>query len=104
MIESYNIVINGDIETLGLITYNITYDGTDYLKEGVLKTHLYIEEIHSLSCDRFRLDGVEVYAETSGSNDIFYIYVFEYESVEILNNGTEFKLEELLEMYKKEVE
>ena len=101
---NFDIVINDEIETLGLITYEIKQEGKELIRSGILKTHLYIEEIHSLSCDRFRLDGIEVYAETSGSNDIFYVYVFEYESVEILNNGTDYKLEELLEMYKKVVE
>ena len=101
---SFDILINDEIETLGLITYEIKREGKELIRSGILKTHLYVEEIHSLECERFRLDGVEVYAETSGSNDMFYVYVFEYESVEILNNGTEFKLEELLEMYKKEVE
>ena len=101
---NFDIVINDEIETLGLKTYEIKQEGNALIRSGILKTHLYIEEIHSLSCDRFRLDGIEVYAETSGSNDIFYVYVFEYESVEILNNGTDYKLEELLEMYKKEVE
>ena len=101
---SFDILINDEIETLGLITYEIKQEGKELIRSGILKTHLYIEEIHSLECERFRLDGVEVYAETSGSNDMFYVYVFEYESIEILNNGTEFKLEELLEMYKKEVE
>lgn len=101
---SFDILINDEIETLGLITYEIKQEGDELIRSGILKTHLYVEEIHSLECERFRLDGVEVYAETSGSNDMFYVYVFEYESVEILNNGTEFKLEELLEMYKKEVE
>ena len=101
---NFDIVINDEIETLGLITYEIKQEGNELIRSGILKTHLYIEEIHSLSCDRFRLDGIEVFAETSGSNDIFYVYVFEYESIEILNNGTDYKLEELLEMYKKEVE
>ena len=101
---SFDILINDEIETLGLITYEIKREGKELIRSGILKTHLYIEEIHSLECERFRLDGVEVYAETSGSNDMFYVYVFEYENIEILNNGTEFKLEELLEMYKKEVE
>ena len=101
---NFDIVINDEIETLGLITYEIKQEGNELIRRGILKTHLYIEEIHSLSCDRFRLDGIEVIAETSGSHDIFYVYVFEYESVEILNNGTDYKLEELLEMYKKEAE
>ena len=101
---NFDIIINDEIETYGLITYELRQEGEQLIRSGMLKTHLYIEEIDSIACDRFRLGGVNVYAETSGSNDIFYIYVFEYESVEILNNGTEFKLEELLEMYKKEVE
>lgn len=100
----FDIVINDEIETYGLITYEIRQEGEELIRSGMLKTHLYIEEINSLACDRFRLDGINVYAETTGSNDVFYVYVFEYENVEILNNGTEFKLEELLEMYKKEVE
>ena len=101
---NFGIVINDEIETYGLITYEIKQEGEELIRSGMLKTHLYIEDIYSLACDRFRLDGVEVFAETSGSNDVFYIYVFEYESLEILSNGTEYKLEELLEMYKKEVE
>lgn len=99
---NFDIIINDEIETYGLITYNIKKQGDELVREGILKTHVYIEEIHSLQCDRFRLDGVDVYAETSGSNDIFYIYAFEYETLEILDNGTEYNLEELLEMYKQE--
>ena len=99
---NFDIIINDEIETYGLITYNIKKQGDELIREGILKTHLYIEEIQSLQCDRFRLDGVDVYAETSGSNDIFYIYAFEYETLEILDNGTEYNLEELLEMYKQE--
>lgn len=101
---SFDIVINDEIETYGLITYEIRQEGEELIRTGMLKTHLYIEEIHSLACDRFRLEGVEVYAETSGSNDVFYIYVFAYEDLEILNNGENYNLEELLEMYKKEAE
>ena len=44
----YNVVINDDIVTYGLITYNISYDGEKYIKEGIFKTHLYIEERNSL--------------------------------------------------------
>lgn len=99
---NFDIIINDEIETYGLITYNIKKQGDEFIKEGVLKTHMYVEEIHSLQCDKFRLDGVDVYAEASGSNDVFYIYAFEYETLEILNNGTDYNLEELLEMYKQE--
>ncbi len=99
---NFDIIINDEIETYGLITYNIKKEGDNFIKEGVLKTHVYVEEIHSLQCDKFRLDGIDVYAEASGSNDVFYIYAFEYEVLEILSNGTEYNLEELLEMYKQE--
>lgn len=101
---NYSIKINDEIETLGLITYNIRVEGDEFFKDGALKTHVYIEEIHTLECDRFRLNGVNVYAEASGSNDIFYMYAFTYDSVEILDGGADYKLEELLEMYKKEGE
>ena len=98
---NYAIKINDEIETLGLITYEIKQEGDELIRSGILKTHLYVEEIHSLECERFRIDGIDVYAETSGSNDVFYIYAFEYEDLTILNNGTDYKLEELLEMYKE---
>lgn len=101
---NFDIVINDEIETYGLITYEIRQEGEELIRSGMLKTHLYIEEINSLACDRFRLDGINVYAETTGSNDVFYIYVFEYESVEILNTGADYNLEDLLELYKKESE
>jgi hypothetical protein len=58
----YNIIINDSIETLGLITFRISKDANDNLiREGYLKTHLYIEEIASLECSRFRLEGIDVY-------------------------------------------
>ncbi len=98
----YNVVINDDIVTYGLITYNISYDGEQYIKEGILKTHLYIEELHTLECARFKLTGIEVNAEASGSNDIFYVYIFTYEGLEILDDGTDYELEELLKMYEEE--
>lgn len=98
---NFDVTINNEIQTYGLITYNIRREGDTLRREGMFKTHLYIEEIHSLECERFRIDGIDVYAETSGSNDVFYIYAFEYEDLTILNNGTDYKLEELLEMYKE---
>lgn len=98
----YNVVINNDIVTYGLITYNISYDGEKYIREGIFKTHLYIEELHTLECARFKLTGIEVNAEASGSNDIFYVYIFTYDELEILDDGTDYELEELLKMYEEE--
>ncbi len=100
--EPFEILINEELKAYGLITYSISFDGERYAKDGMLKTHLYIEEIDTLECDRFKLNGVNVYAESSGSNDIFYIYAFTYEELVILDNGTKYDDDELLEMYKRE--
>lgn len=37
----YRIVINDEINTLGLITFQITKQGDSLITEGLLKTHLY---------------------------------------------------------------
>ena len=100
----YNIVINDTISTLGLITFQIRKDGEYLIKEGLLKTHLYVEEITSLECDRFRLDGVDVYAEAFGSTDIFNLYSFTYDSFEIKELDKNLNKEELITLYDKEVE
>ena len=100
----YNIVINDTINTLGLITFQIRKDGDYLIKEGLLKTHLYVEEITSLECDRFRIDGVDVYAEAFGSTDIFNLYSFTYDSFEIKELDKNLSKEELITLYDKEVE
>ena len=100
--NTFEIIINDEIETYGLITYNIRKEGNELIKEGMLKTHVYVEELHSLMCARFRLSGIDVYAETTGSNDIFFIYAFTYEELEIANREPEYSLEELFELYKQE--
>ena len=66
----YNIIINDSIETLGLITFRISKDANDNLiREGYLKTHLYIEEITSLECNlyqfTFELYDIKEVAELS---------------------------------------
>ncbi len=100
----YNIVINDTISTLGLITFQIRKDGEYLIKEGLLKTHLYVEEITSLECDRFRIDGVDVYAEAFGSTDVFNLYSFTYDSFEIKELDKNLNKEELITLYDKEVE
>ena len=100
----YNIVINDTISTLGLITFQIRKDGEYLIKEGLLKTHLYIEEITSLECDRFRIDGIDVYAEAFGSTDIFNLYSFTYDSFEIKELGENLDEETLITFYDKELE
>lgn len=101
----YNIIINDSINTLGLITFRISKDANDNLiTEGILKTHLYIEEINTLECDRFRLEGIEVYSESFGSTDIFNLYQFNYTAFDIKDKGENYSEEELIKLYDKELE
>ena len=98
----FDIIINGTIETMGLITCNLTKNNKGYVMEGLLKTHLYIEELEEIECSKFRISGIDVYAENMGSNDAFFVYAFRYEGIEVLNDGTGYSKEELIEMYEKE--
>ncbi len=100
----YNIIINDSIRTLGLITFQIRKDGEYLIKEGLLKTHLYIEEITSLECDRFKINNVDVYAEAFGSTDIFNLYHFTYKDFEIKETGEKLNEDDLIELYDKELE
>ena len=101
----YNIIINDTINTLGLITFQVTKDTSNNLiKEGLLKTHLYINEIETLECDRFRLEGIDVYAESFGSTDIFNLYRFTYEEFDIKETGEDLNEEDLIALYDKELE
>ena len=99
----YNIIINDSIETLGLITFRISKDANDNLiREGYLKTHLYIEEITSLECSRFRLEGIDVYSESFGSSDIFNLYQFTFELYDI-KEVAELSEDELIKLYDNEL-
>lgn len=99
----FNIIINDEIKTLGLITFQIRKDGDSLIREGLLKTHLYVEEIDTLECDRFRLEGIDVYAEAFGSSDIFNLYTFTYELFSIKETGEGLSEEELILLYEKEL-
>ena len=98
----YNIIINEEIETLGLITFQIRKEGEHLIKEGILKTHVYIEEIDSLECSRFKLDGIDVYAEGFGSTDIFNLYHFTFEGYEI-KESEKIPEEQLIALYDNEL-
>ena len=101
----YNITINDTIETLGLITFRLSKDANDNLiTEGILKTHLYIEEINSLECNRFRLEGIDVYLEAFGSTDVFNLYQFTFKAFDIKDKGENYSEEELVALYDKELE
>lgn len=100
----YKIIINNEINTLGLITFQIRKEGDSLIREGLLKTHLYIEEINTLECDRFRLENIDVYAEAFGSTDVFNLYSFTYELFDIKDIGNNLDEQDLIELYKKELE
>lgn len=100
----YNIIINNNIATLGLITFQIRKEGDSLIREGLLKTHLYIEEINTLECDRFRLENIDVYAEAFGSTDVFNLYSFTFANFEIKDLGNDLNEQNLIELYKKELE
>lgn len=100
----FKIIINDTIKTLGLITFQIRREGDVLIKEGLLKTHLYVEEITSLECDRFRIEGVEVYAEAFGSTDVFNLYSFTYDTFDVKELGDNLNEEDLIELYNKEID
>lgn len=99
----YDIIINNSIKTLGLITFQIRKQGDSLIKEGLLKTHLYIEEINTIECNRFRLEGIDVYAESFGSMDIFNLYNFTYEYFDIKEIGDNLNEEDLIALYDNEL-
>lgn len=100
----YKIIINDEINTLGLITFQIRKEGDSLIREGLLKTHLYIEEINTLECDKFRLENIDVYAEAFGSTDVFNLYSFTYELFDIKETGENLEEGYLISLYDKELE
>lgn len=100
----YNVIINNEIETMGLITFQITKQGDSLITEGLLKTHLYVEEIDTLECDRFILNGVDVYSEAFGSSDIFNLYRFTFTDYQIKDTGENLEEDYLIDLYDKELE
>jgi hypothetical protein len=99
----YEIIINDNIDTLGLITFQIRKEGEYLIKEGMLKTHIYVEEIHTLECNKFKINNVDVVAETIGSGDVFYLYTFTYGDFEIKDYEENYTKEELIALYDKEL-
>lgn len=93
-----NIMIN-DIETLGLVSVTISKSEEGLIKTGALKTHIYVEDIDTISCDKFNLYGVDVVSESFGSNDPCVIYSFTFEDFEC-NYDNDMSVDELLEIYK----
>ena len=99
----YEIRVNDAFVTYGLLSVNIRKEEDKLVTEGIFKTHLYIEEIDNLECDRFRVTGIDVQAEAFGSTDPFIVYYFSFEDIETYYEDLEYEEEELIELYKKEV-
>lgn len=105
------IVINDNLPVNGNFTFNRVpnEDNTAFIIEGVFQTHLYCEDITSLSSFRYKLSGIEVIEEGFGSDDYNIIYKFRCKDVEIrgvVNDGVTYditpkEMEEIeKEMYK----
>ncbi len=100
----FRVKVNEAFETYGLISFSIREEDEGYRKEGIFKTHLYIEEIDTLECDRFIITGINVISESFGSTDPFIVYYFTFDVFETYYEDFDYSEEELLEMYKKENE
>jgi hypothetical protein len=99
----YRIKVNEAFETYGLISFTIKQVDGNLVREGMLKTHLYIEEINTLECDRFILDGINVFAESFGSTDPFVVYYFTFETYDTFYEELEYEEDDLIKLYNKEV-
>jgi hypothetical protein len=100
----FKVKVNEAFETYGLISFSIREEEGGYVKEGIFKTHLYIEEIDTLECDRFIITGINVISESFGSTDPFIVYYFSFDMFETYYEDFYYSEEELEEMYKKENE
>lgn len=77
------IIINDDTVVKGNLTINmrkvIDENGAEELLcEGILRTHLYFEEINALEIPRMKIMGVDVKSETIGSDDYMVNYEFTF--------------------------
>lgn len=101
----YEIIINETIETKGLISFMISKDEEGQLiGEGVLKTHIYVEEINVLDCANFAIYDIDVISESFGSNDPCIVYRFIFKDFETFYEHNDYTEEELIELYDKESE
>lgn len=99
----YEIRVNDAFVTYGLLSVNMRKENGQFVTEGMFKTHLYIEEIDNLECDRFRVTGIDVQAEAFGSTDPFIVYYFSFEDIETYYEDLEYTDDELIKLYDKEV-
>ena len=50
---------------------------------GILAIHEYVDEINAIESERYKLDDVEVYKESFGSNEYTILYYFTAEHLDI---------------------
>jgi hypothetical protein len=99
----FNIIINDDIETLGLCTIQVEADEEGKVTAlGILKTHKHVEHINRIETNRFIVEGVSVYLEAFGNTDNFNLYRFTFKNY-FVKNKCKLSQEELIALYEKEV-
>lgn len=93
-----DVVLNGRLS----ITRTLLEDNKTVVITGVLATHYYIEEIKTLETYRYKLEGVEVYSESFGSDDFDIIYNFK--AKELINRfGSSNLSEKEIMKYEEEI-
>lgn len=71
------ILVNGKDRCEGAFSFSLTKETPSSLSvEGVLRTGTYFEEIHSIENDRYRLEKVDVFQESYGSEEDHIVYRF----------------------------
>lgn len=98
------IIINDSIDVKGNVSFNrekvvVPADKELNTQErivlecnGVLATHLYIDEIHTIETERCIAHGVDVFRESIGSDDYNMIYHFTCDELEM--KGVEIPIDE----------
>lgn len=75
------IIVNGKTEVEGKISVNrevdLSQNPPTFIVAGSFLTSQYFDEISSLECDKFKIEGIEVWKEAFGSeeDDILYEFV-----------------------------
>lgn len=64
---------------------------------GMLAIHDYIDEIDVIESERYRLDEVEVYKESFGSNEFMILYYFTAQDLTVKPDNTDDNIKWLLE-------
>ena len=74
----------------------------ELLIEGKLTTHYYIEDISKIETYRYILNGIDVYREDFGTNDLDILYVFTCKDYEVKGGLTNLPQEIINELEEEE--